>query len=209
MKNLGLLNWLSKGRLTDEQVANIFVNTSFETVELGWPEVASLINVMPEFEKSPELDSEDYGRFLMIVVAANLSHVPRHFDNGVDRAIIKRCIAKFSLALGIPKEKFANKVKEYRAFMKKINHPSKNTTRAMTMAIIYKYNLIECQDKYFRDMNVPNPIIQQALKDVMSNFLWDMDELCHKYRINVTESVDTPAPAPDATPAPAPEKATA
>ena len=37
MKNLGLLSWLSKKKLTDEQVANIFVNTSFETVEQGWP----------------------------------------------------------------------------------------------------------------------------------------------------------------------------
>ena len=40
MKNLGLLSWLSKKKLTDEQVANIFVNTSFETVERGWPQVA-------------------------------------------------------------------------------------------------------------------------------------------------------------------------
>lgn len=192
MKNLGLLNWLSKGKLTDEQVANIFVNTSFETVEVGWPQVASLINLMPEFEKAPELDSEDYGKFLMIVVAANLSHIPHHFDHGVDRAIIRRCIAKFSLALGVSKEKFASKVKEYRSFMKKINHPSKNTTRAMTMAIIYKYDLIACQDKYFRDMNVPNPIIQQALKEVMSNFLWDMEDISDKYKINITEVEESP-----------------
>ena len=192
MKNLGLLNWLSKGKLTDEQVANIFVNTSFETVELGWPQVASLINLMPEFEKAPELDSEDYGKFLMIVVAANLSHIPHHFDHGVDRAIIRRCIAKFSLALGVSKEKFASKVKEYRSFMKKINHPSKNTTRAMTMAIIYKYDLIACQDKYFRDMNVPNPIIQQALKEVMSNFHWDMEDISDKYKINITEVEESP-----------------
>ena len=41
MKNLGLLSWLSKKKLTDEQVANIFVNTSFETVEQGWPQVAA------------------------------------------------------------------------------------------------------------------------------------------------------------------------
>lgn len=186
MKNLGLLNWLSKRKLTDEQVANIFVNTSFETVELGWPEVSELLNLMPEFETSPELSSEDYGKFLMIVVAGNLSHVPKHFTNGVDRAIIKRCIAKFARALGVPKDKFAKKVKEYRAFMKEINRPSKNTTTAMTRAVIYKYDLIKHQEAYFRDMNVPNPIIQKALRDLMVSFIWDWDEISDNYRVDIT-----------------------
>ena len=44
MINKGLLSWLSKKKLTDEKVANIFVNSSFETVEKGWPEVASMLN---------------------------------------------------------------------------------------------------------------------------------------------------------------------
>ena len=186
MKNLGLLNWLSKRKLTDEQVANIFVNTSLETVELGWPEVSELLNLMPEFETSPELSSDDYGKLLMIVVAGNLSHVPKHFANGVDRAIIKRCIAKFARVLGVPKDKFAKKVKEYRAFMKEINRPSKNTTTAMTRAVIYKYDLIKHQEAYFRDMNVPNPIIQKALRDLMVSFIWDWDEISDNYRVDIT-----------------------
>ena len=186
MKNLGLLNWLSKRKLTDEQVANIFVNTSFETVELGWPEVSVLLNLMPEFETSPELSYEDYGKFLMIVISGNLSHVPKHFANGVDRAIIKRCISKFARALGVPKDKFAKKVKEYRAFMKEINRPSKNTTTAMTRAVIYKYDLIKHQEAYFRDMNVPNPIIQKALRDLMVSFIWDWDEISDNYRVDIT-----------------------
>ena len=193
MKNLGLLSWLSKRKLTDEQVANIFVNTSFETVEAGWPEVASLLNMMPEFEKSPDLKSEDYGKFLMIVVAANLSHVPKYFANGVDRAIIKRCVAKFSRALGVPKDKFANKIKEFRSFMKEVNKPSKNTTTAMTRAVIYKYSLIDCQDAYFRDMNVPNPIIQKALRDLMVSFIWDWDEISDNYRVDITQAEEVTA----------------
>ena len=102
MKNLGLLSWLSKKKLTDEQVANIFVNTSFETVEQGWPQVAEFLNTAPEFESSPNLNQEDYGRFLMIVASANLSLIPKHFDHGVDRAIIQRCCAKFGFSLGLP-----------------------------------------------------------------------------------------------------------
>ena len=187
MKNLGLLNWLSKRKLTDEKVANIFVNTSFEIVEEGWPKVAELLNSSPEFEKCPDLDPKDYGRFLMIVVASNLSSVPNHFPPGVDRAIIKRCCAKFGRALGVPKEDFAKKVKEFRTFMKKMNHPSNNQVTAMTRAIFYKYHLIEAQDDYFRDMNVPNPIIMKCLRDVITNFSWDWDEvICDKYKVIIT-----------------------
>ena len=102
MKNLGLLSWLSKKKLTDEQVANIFVNTSFETVERGWPQVAEFLNAAPEFEQSPQLNPEDYGKFLMVVVSANLGMIPKHFDPGVDRAIIQRCCAKFGFALVHP-----------------------------------------------------------------------------------------------------------
>ena len=104
MINKGLLSWLSKKKLTDEKVANIFVNSSFETVEKGWPEIAAMINASPEFDTSPDLDEKDYGRFLIIVVSANLSLVPKFFKPGVDRAIIKRCCAKFGLALGVPKK---------------------------------------------------------------------------------------------------------
>ncbi|PCJ82334.1 MAG: hypothetical protein COA49_02220 [Bacteroidetes bacterium] len=187
MKNFGLLKWLAKRKLTDEKVANIFVNSTFETVEKGWPEVASLLNASPEFVIEPNLDPSDYGRFLMIVVAANLSLVPKHFEPGVDRAIIKRCCAKFGLALGVPKEDFALKVKQYRMFMKKANHPSNNVLTAMTRAVFYKYRLIEVQEPYFRDMNVPNPIIMKNLRDVMGTFMMGWDEISDNYRITTTD----------------------
>ena len=129
----------------------------------------------------------------MIIVAANLSHVPKHFANGLDRAIIKRCVAKFARALGVPKDKFANKIKEFKSFMKEVNKPSNNSTTAMTRAVIYKYGLIECQDAYFRDMNVPNPIIQKALRDLMVSFIWDWDEISDNYRIDITEEEEVTA----------------
>lgn len=183
MKNLGLLSWLSRKKLTDEQVANIFVNTSFETVEKGWPQVAAFLNAAPELDSCPNLDPEDYGRFLMVVVSANLGLIPKHFPPGVDRAIIQRCCAKFGLALGLPPETFAKKVKEFRSFMKEINRPSKNTLTAMTRAVCYKYGVIAHQEPYFRDMNVPNPILQKNLREVMEHFVWDWEEFVGQYKV--------------------------
>ncbi|MDA0728914.1 MAG: hypothetical protein O3B70_00835 [Bacteroidetes bacterium] len=183
MKNLGLLSWLSRKKLSDEQVANIFVNTSFETVEKGWPQVAAFLNAAPELDSCPNLDPEDYGRFLMVVVSANLGLIPKHFPPGVDRAIIQRCCAKFGLALGLPPETFAKKVKEFRSFMKEINRPSKNTLTAMTRAVCYKYGVIAHQEPYFRDMNVPNPILQKNLREVMEHFVWDWGEFVGQYKV--------------------------
>ena len=157
MKNLGLLSWLSRKKLTDEQVANIFVNTSFDTVEQGWPQVAAFLNAAPEFDTPPQLDPEDYGKFLMIVVSANLGLIPKHFDPGVDRAIIQRCCAKFGFALGLPPDTFARKVKEFRAFMKDINRPSKNTLTAMTRAVCYKYDVIAHQEPLLPGHERPQP----------------------------------------------------
>ena len=58
----------------------------------------------------------------------------------------------------------------------------------MTRAVFYKYKLIDAQDEYFRDMNVPNPIIMKSLRDVLMNFSWDWDEvICDNYKVVITE----------------------
>ena len=183
MKNLGLLSWLSKKKLTDEQVANIFVNTSFETVEQGWPQVAEFLNSAPEFESSPNLDQEDYGRFLMIVVSANLSSDPQTLQQRRGPRHHSTVLRQVRILPGLPPDTFARKVKEYRSFMKEINRPSKNTLTAMTRAVCYKYNVIAHQEAYFADMNVPNPILQKNLREVMEHFLWDWEEFVDQYRV--------------------------
>ena len=101
----------------------------------------------------------------------------------MDRAIIQRCCAKFGFSLGLPTDSFARKVKDYRSFMKEINRPSKNTLTAMTRAVCYKYSVIGHQEAYFADMNVPNPILQKNLREVMEHFLWDWEEFTDQYRV--------------------------
>lgn len=183
MRNLGLFSWLAKRKLSEEQVANVFVETTFETVENGWPEVAAFLNEAKGFTRSPQLDPEDYGRFLMIIVAGNLQLIPKHFDAGVDRLIIQRICSKFARQLDLSPETFTHKVKQYRSFMKQINHPSKNIVLAMTRAVFYKYHLNQYQAPYFRDMNTPEPNIQRELQKLMSHFLWDWEAFNDSYRV--------------------------
>ena len=179
---------MTKRKLTEEQVASLFVETTFETVEQGWPEIASFLNESPVFIECPNLDLEDYGRFLMIIVAANLQLIPKHFESGVDRHIIQHVCSKFALAFGLTPEAFTKKVKDYRSFMKQINRPSKNLVTAMTRAIFYKYHLNHFQEPYFRDMNTPEPNIQRELKCLMAHFLWDWDAFTENYRVSTSKA---------------------
>lgn len=188
MRNLGLFSWLAKRKLSEEQVANVFVETTFETVENGWPEVSAFLNEARGFTRNPQLDPQDYGRFLMIIVAGNLQMIPKHFDAGVDRQIIQRIFSKFARQLDLSPEAFAQKVKQYRAFMKQINHPSKNIVLAMTRAVFYKYHLNQFQEPYFRDMNTPEPNTQRELQQLMSHFLWDWEAFNESYRVVSTKA---------------------
>lgn len=183
MKNLGFLNWIAKRKLTEEQAANAFVQTTFETVEEGWPEVAAFLNELEGFESSPNLNPGDYGRFLMIIVAGNLQFIPDHFDAGLDRMLIERILAKFNRAFDLPRNEFGKKIQSYRGFMKQINHPSKSVLRSMTRAVFYKYHLNQHQADYFRDMNQPSPVLERELQEVMRHFLWDWDAFLGTYRV--------------------------
>ena len=183
MKNLGFLNWIAKRKLTEEQAANAFVQTTLETVEEGWPEVAAFLNEAEGFVTPPQLRTDDYGRFLMIVVAGNLQFIPDHFDAGLDRLLIERVLAKFNRLLDLPNNEFGRKVQAYRNFMRQINHPSKNVLRGMTRAVFYKYHLNQHQEPYFRDMNSPSPILERELQEVMRHFLWDWDAFLKTYRV--------------------------
>lgn len=178
-----MLALFGKKKLTDEKVANIIVNTTMETVEKGWPDVAGFINDAPEFVRNPNLSENDFGRFLMVVVAGNFDFIPRHFVEGHDRVIIRLCIEKFARIFDLPTDEFAAKIKDYRTLMSRVNHPSKNTLYAMSKGVFYKYELNKFQDEFFQKANVPNPIFLKNLDDIMKMFLWDFEAFTERYKV--------------------------
>jgi hypothetical protein len=195
MKYLGFIERLAKRKLTEEQVAQIFVHTTMEMMEEGWPDIAEFLNENPGFERSPGLDPEDFGRFLIITVVGNIQWIPRHFENGTDRHLIQRICAKFARILEVPTDEFARKVSQYRQFIKNVNQPSKNIVRGMTRAVFYKYNLNQFQSEYFRDLNSPDPNIERQLQRLMENFLWDWADFKEQYRVvKGSENVAEEAP---------------
>ena len=179
-----MLGALLKKKLSDNQLANVFMNGLLEVVENGFGEVAQLINEDPAFVNSPNIAEDDNAQFTMVILVANLSSLENTFEAEqavrIEQLIFDK-LGKMMQADTVTAEKT---VREYQKFMHRINHPSKNMIYAMSKAVFHKYGLNEFQDEYFRRMQAPNPLFLKRMDAVVVNFLWDWDAFFKKYRID-------------------------
>lgn len=178
-----MLGTLIKRRLSDNQVANIFVNALFEVVEKGFQEVALLINEDSAFVKSPEIRDDQDGEFAMIVIVGNLSFLESTFEPEQAHNVEKLIFEKLAKVYGMSIESFTQIIREYQSFISRKNHPSKNMIYGMSKAIYHKYGLNEFQDEYFRRMQAPNPLFLKRMDEVVANFIWDWDAFFKKYKM--------------------------
>ena len=178
-----MLSSLIKKRLSDNQVANIFVNALFEVVEKGFDEVASIINEDAAFVVSPNIQANQDGEFAMIVLVGNLSFIESTFEAEQAHNVEKLVFEKLAKIYGMELDSFIDLIREYQSFMSRKNHPSKNMIYAMSKSIFYKYNLNDFQDDYFKRMQAPNPLFLKRMDDVVQSFLWDWDVFFKKYKM--------------------------
>ncbi len=179
-----MLGTILKRKLSDNQVANIFINSIFDTVDNGFKEVAQIINEDVAFVTSPGISDKDEGEFGLIVIVGNLSYLESTFDADQAARVEKIIFEKLSKIYAIPEVDFIKMIREYQSFIAKVNHPSKNMVYGMSKAIFYKYKLNQFQDEYFRRMQAPNPLFLKRMDEVMSNFVWNWDAFFKKYKLN-------------------------
>lgn len=179
-----MLGALIKKKLTDEKVANIFVNAILEVTDKGFEEVAGLIQEDPAFAHKPVIDPVDNGKFTLIIIAGNLHFLEDHFDPEQIVAVKPLIFQKFAEVFGIKETEFIALIKECDQFMNRVNHPSKNTLYAMSKAIFHKYGLNEYQDDYFKKMQCPNPLFLKRMDDVVVNFIWDWQAFFKRYKVS-------------------------
>lgn len=169
-----------KKKLTEDKIANIFVNTLLETVENSFADVATTIMLDPEFIKRPQLDTTDSDKFLMIVVAGNFNYFSRHFS-ALEESILKdRIIQKFAVVFGLEFDEMKKIVLNYQDLIYRVNHPSKNTLYGMSKAVFFKYKLGQYQDYYFAQLNSPNPLFLKRMDGIMENYLWNWNDFLNK-----------------------------
>lgn len=172
-----------KKKITEDQLANFFVNSTIKLVEEGFGDVAEIINNDPEFVQKPSVLKEDFDRFLLVVIAGNLKLMEQHFESVKDVRLTEKIFRKLGVALGVEPSILKETIAKYQSWMGRINHPSKNTLYAMSKGVFFKYDLNQYQKDYFKNMNTPNPIFLKRLDEVIQQFVFDWTQLKEDYRI--------------------------
>ena len=178
-----MFSTLIKRRLTDNQVANIFINAIFDSVDKGFEEVALLINEDTAFSSSPNININNNREFGLIVIVGNLSYLESNFEAEQTERVEKIIFEKLSKLYAIDVSSFKKLIKEYQSFIARVNHPSKNWVYGMSKAIFYKYKLNEFQDEYFKRMQAPNPLFIKRMDEIMVNFIWNWDAFSKKFKL--------------------------
>lgn len=172
-----------KKKLKEDKLANIFVNTTIDAVENGFADIVGLIKDSPEFVSPAQVDPEDDSKFMLIVLAANLKEVPKHFPAHQDNRIINAIITKLSGVFDVDFDKLEGILRDYQSYLSRVNHPSNNNLYAMSKALFFKYELGQYQEEYFKNMNAPNPLFLKRLDEAMSLFLFNWKATTGEYQI--------------------------
>lgn len=172
-----------KKKLSEDQASQLFVNSIVRLVDEGFDDVVEIIKNDPEFERTPVIDPASVDKFLLIVIAGNISLIGKYFNRNQDVLIIDKSIRKFASILGVEPNVLKETLNKYQSWMSQINQPSKNTIYAMSKGIFYKYELNQYQSEYFKNMNTPNPIFLKRLDEIVSQFIFDWNDLIENFRI--------------------------
>ncbi len=169
-----------KKKLTEDTMANIFVNTILDSVESTFADIATNIAVDPEFVTQPQIDPTDSDKFLMIVVAGNFNYFSRYFSTLEENALKSRIVQKFGTVFGLSFDDMKNIISDYQDLIYRVNHPSKNTLYGMSKAVFFKYKLGQYQDDYFAQLNAPNPLFLKRMDGIMENYIWNWNTFLEK-----------------------------
>lgn len=172
-----------KKRISEDQLANVFVNAVIRMAEAGYPLVVAELQESVEFQVKPVFGPGDDELFALILFAANLMEAPKHLPPGQDQRLAQHAFSKFAPLLDVSASELEQETVALQHFMARINHPSKNTVYAMSKALFHKFDLFRNQDAYFRDLKAPNPIVLGRLNKLMQFCLWDWAELLDDMRI--------------------------
>lgn len=178
-----MISTLFKKKLSDNQLANVFVNGVMEVIDNGFAEVAGLIKEDPAFTCSPQISDGDNSFFTMIVIVGNLNLLDETFEVQQSTRIEELVTEKFALIFDTTPANFRNHLENYRKYISRVNHPSKNNLYGMSKAMFHKYDLNEFQDDYFKKMQCPNPLFLKRMDEVMANFLWNWEAFFKRYKM--------------------------
>lgn len=177
------LGVLFKKKVSEEKVATLFVNNVLNSVDHAFPDVSELINNDIQLDTPANIGSENSDTFLMIIITGNFLALSDYFEDGQDDRIRDLVIEKLAAAYEVTPEEMAGAVHSMTSFFGKVNFPSKKTLYAMSKSVFHRYGLNEFQKPFFKEKNVPDPILLKHLDEIMEQFIIDWNKFTDKFRI--------------------------
>ncbi len=89
-----------KKKLSDNQVANIFINALYDSVDNGFSVIAQWINEDPAFVESPKIDLTNNNEFALIVISGNISLLESTFESSQAERVEKLIYQKLATVFG-------------------------------------------------------------------------------------------------------------
>ena len=172
-----------KKKLKEDKLANVFVNSILQTVDECFSDIVGIIKESPEFTSTPNIETSNDSKFLLIVIAANLKEIPKHLEAHQDNRLINLVITKLCGVFDVEFDKLEGTLREYQSYLSRVNHPSNNNLYAMSKAVFFKYDLGQYQEDYFKNMNSPNPLFLKRLDEAMKLFLFNWAETKDSHHI--------------------------
>ena len=175
---------LIKKRVSDDKLANVFINGLFNSIDNGFPIVAEFINEDPSFVTSPNIADNNSYEFSLLVIFGNLTFLENAFEPEQAERVESLVYEKLANVYDMPLIEFKDLICDYKTLMNRLNSPSKNMIYAMSKAIFDKYTLYNFQDEYFKRMQVPNPLFLKRMDEMVENFIWNWDSFFKKYKLD-------------------------
>jgi hypothetical protein len=172
-----------KKKVSEEKVAELFVNITFNAVDSSFEDVAQLINNDLNLVERPTIPPDATDDFLMIVIAGNYRLLENYFHDGQEDRIRGLVTKRLALVYEMEEGKMKTVIEDMLAFFQKINFPSKNIHYAMSKAVFYKYDLAKYQKEYFKNLQSPDPIFLKHIDEIMEQFIIQWDHFTEKYKI--------------------------
>lgn len=177
------LTSIFKKKVSEEKVAELFVNITFNSVDSGFEEVTTLLNHDSNLAGPAGISPEDQDHFLLIVITGNLKLLENYFYEGQESRIQELIIEKLAGVYEVDVATMSSAIDKMSAFFGRVNFPSKNTHYAMSKAVFFKYGLNDFQQTFYRKQNVPHPILLKNIDEIMETFIIKWDTFTEKYRI--------------------------
>lgn len=173
-----------KKKIKQKKLVQVYVNTIYDVIERGYPEIAEFINEEKEFQKKPQLTNQEMEWFMYIVYGANMLKLYDYFDaetaDNLKLLIVKEIAEKYS---DKEVEIAEDIIVEYEKYLNDINKNTKNIIKTMSLAIFNKYELNDYQTEHYQKLNQPNPVFQKELNAMVELFIWNWEDFLAKYKI--------------------------